>query len=458
MDEELHMEQARSYCKGHLFSYDARISTPPGLYMWPWLLSILTKVLSIPFLNSCICSVLFLRLICGCFAVLLWLEFKSWSRLSRRSISSTQLLFLWSHPILFFYYFFYYTDVPSLYFGLLCLRFSYKRSPVNAAIFATLATLHRQTSLMYHLVSCLILASQLFDCNAEMSPSSIVSFLWKLLANFIFNPIACFRLCWPHFVCFIGYGLWLVQRGTVAIGHAEHHRLIFHPTMVLYFLCYELLFYPPSVFLVLRFLKSLRDSSLYWQLMAMIFFLCVRYCIYLHPFLLSDRRHYTFLFVRCVFQKRKYLRYALIPFSLVATYSMEEKLRNLEILEQTYLKFLIAFPFIFIPLLELRYFVPNYIIIHLVCLVFTSTKLQGDFRKQKSKGERDVSHYTVNILDSDHLLFYRCLCNVCCYVVLLMVFYCFPLDHWKTDGLESRSLLSQLHLDCRKCALERMMP
>ncbi|GJQ10747.1 hypothetical protein GpartN1_g2538.t1 [Galdieria partita] len=459
MDEELHMEQAQRYCKGHLSSYDSRISTPPGLYLWPWLLSILAKLLFVSGLDSFICSVLSLRLICVCFALLLWLELKNWSRLSRRRISSIQLLFLWSHPILFFYYFFYYTDVPSLYFGLHCLRSSYERLPIKAAFFATLATLHRQTSLVYHLVSCLILTSHLLDCSAEMrSSSNIVSFLAKLLDNIMVNPLACFHMCWPHLVCLIGYGLWLIQRGTVAIGHAEHHRIIFHPTMILYFLCYELLFYPPSVFQVVRFLKSLRRSPLYWQFMSIVFFMCLRYYVYLHPFLLSDRRHYTFLFVRLVFQKSKYLKYVIILFGLVSVYSMEEKLLRLRVLERTYLTLLIGIPFTFIPLLELRYFVPNYIIIHLVCLIFTSNKFERDSRKRKGEGEQNVDCYSVNLCDSDNLTFYRCIWNVFCYVVFFMMFYCFPLDHWKGPGNDLRLLLSYLHLDCRKCALERMMP
>jgi alpha-1,2-glucosyltransferase len=171
MDEEIHMEQAQNYCKGYLFRYDPRISTPPGLYVWPWLLSVLTRLLPVAGLDSFICGTLFLRLISSCFAILLWFELKNWSRLSRRKISPTQLLSLWTHAILFFYYFFYYTDVPSLYFGLLCLRYSYKCSPIIAALFGSLSTFHRQTSVIYHFISCLILTSGLWSQSLDFRPS-----------------------------------------------------------------------------------------------------------------------------------------------------------------------------------------------------------------------------------------------------------------------------------------------
>jgi len=118
-----------------------------------------------------ICGTLFLRLISSCFAILLWFELKNWSRLSRRKISPTQLLSLWTHAILFFYYFFYYTDVPSLYFGLLCLRYSYKCSPIIAALFGSLSTFHRQTSVIYHFISCLILTSGLWSQSLDFRPS-----------------------------------------------------------------------------------------------------------------------------------------------------------------------------------------------------------------------------------------------------------------------------------------------
>lgn len=56
MDEEIHMEQAQNYCKGYLFRYDPRISTPPGLYVWPWLLSVLTRLLPVAGLDSFVSS------------------------------------------------------------------------------------------------------------------------------------------------------------------------------------------------------------------------------------------------------------------------------------------------------------------------------------------------------------------------------------------------------------------
>lgn len=55
---------------------------------------------------------------------------------------------------------------------------------------------------------------------------SIFACLYKLFGNLFHKPVAYFRLCWPHLVCFAVYAVWLTQRGTVAVGHAQHHRLV----------------------------------------------------------------------------------------------------------------------------------------------------------------------------------------------------------------------------------------
>lgn len=281
---------------------------------------------------------------------------------------------------------------------------------------------------------------------------SIFACLYKLFGNLFHKPVAYFRLCWPHLVCFAVYAVWLTQRGTVAVGHAQHHRLIFHPMMILYFLCYELAFYPPSVSLVARFFRSLVRYPLYWLSMSIVFFIFIRYCVYIHPFLLSDRRHYTFLFVRLLYQKTKYLKYAMIPCGLVSAYHIEEKLRKLDILERIYLMVLVGFPYVFIPLLELRYFIPSHIIIHLTHLVFASAKLE-----ENNGGEQKPD--TMNIVDSDDVAFYRCTWNILCVVALFVVFYCFPLNYWnRDDGFKLQTIFSLLRSDCSNCTLERLMP
>eukprot|EP00871_Galdieria_phlegrea_P005015 jgi/Galph1/5514/GphlegSOOS_G4122.1 len=454
MDEELHVAQAKQFCRNN-FTYDLRISTPPGLYFWPFAVCSLSRVFGHPFSAYFVCSTIVLRSITAIFGFLLWVEFQKWTRLSLRSVNRLELFCVWTHPVLFFYFFLYYTDVPALFFVLVGLRYSYQQRSLKAAFLIALATIHRQTSAVFHVLSCVILVYQSTP-SLHSSPTSFLCFINTCLQLLFSKPFKCLLVCWPHLFCIIGYSIWTFYRGSIAAGHVEYHGIVFHPTMVVYFLCYYFLFRVSNQVMMTSFLKDIMKRPKYWLMSIISTWLCLQYFDIIHPFLLADVRHYTFYFIRIVLIKFRFLKFLMIPCCMFSQYCYFERLKALGNVEYFCCVFLLFLPLSVIPLLELRYFIPIYVVMELFCVIFsTDRKVEGEEPcRPKSHAEKKLR----KSVDPHNTPTFQICWNFFWALVFLAVFFCFPVEWWKEIG----SMTSHLKAICRRssvdCSFQRIMP
>lgn len=401
MDELFHVPQAQQICSlfpAQLSSleYSRSITTPPGPYLLPALLSIIS-----PFF----CSTQGLRLISALLvAVSIPLLAVILRRLKARQPHCTQLACLKSvenpldapltvgacllvlHPVLFFYGNLFYTDPPAIFFLLACFKLSLEGRPVSSALCGVLSASCRQTSVVLH---AYIVFDELLD----------LSLRGESLRNAMTtaSPHAGAGLLYLYFFRWNSF--------QVALGDHAHHPVSLHPAMISYYAGYLILFGAPLMFatgsvtakrfasfagFVIRISRD-RQWQVWTWLVCFVLLLCVGVTgDYAHPFALSDNRHYVFYIYRRLLLRNGYFRYMGIPLYTLALLgpfvqivrlldASEEGIAKespelgellptprswakVELLSEASLVLAIAICTVPSTLLELRYFVPGFLL------------------------------------------------------------------------------------------------
>lgn len=306
IDEIFHLRQCQVYCKHDFFSWDNKITTPPGLYLLGTAYSHILHAFGVR--NSCgYDSLRSLNLLAG--TVVLPLV------LSMVKTTNFWKINLVSMPILFTYYFLFYTDVWSTVLVIACILTIAKNRSLKGALMANglgfCSLWFRQTNIVWIAFAGLYM----IDTRRRKHQSffaNIASFVkqalldWSLLIPFCFNGII--------FAAFVKIN------GGITFGDKENHQMTLHLVQIFYCFTFITLITTP-IWIGRSTLRSYYQFAIaghrFGNIVATILsFFAIHYVIQhftiVHPFLLADNRHYTFYIYRKILS-RSYADVVVVP-------------------------------------------------------------------------------------------------------------------------------------------------
>ncbi|OJZ91753.1 glycosyltransferase family 59 protein [Aspergillus luchuensis CBS 106.47] len=372
LDEAFHVPQAQAYWAHKWTHWDPKITTPPGLYLWSYVL----------------CAIaLFLRgsptqltpealRATNVAATAIALPLRLQTLLDRlRRVRNTRPSGAWlSHtvlniclfPPLFFFSGLYYTDILALLVVIEAYNWDLKRSseggfaPLSTLVFVVLglvALVFRQTNIFWvaiflgglQVVRRLRLSSK--RCEASgiadiaragwknelydpfVSDASIADYFKasiSLVVVALNNLGSVISSAIPYLLILAGFGGFVLWNDGVVLGHKEYHTAGLHLPQMLYIWPYFVFFsWPlllsPVVNLVLP--KSLlpkfidfgfpkKQKGLPKLLTALvvipIMLAVVHFNTIVHPFTLADNRHYVFYVFRILLRIHPAIKYAAV--------------------------------------------------------------------------------------------------------------------------------------------------
>lgn len=150
--------------------------------------------------------------------------------LGRPHPDSRTLLFL-TCPIILPFFALLYTDVPALLPILLQVLSTIRKRHLPAALFGLVATLVRQTSIVWVAFSCVYVVIEQVQAQGTSS--------WRQHVL----PLA--RRLWAYAAVGLGAAVFFHVQGGVAVGDSSHHPISFNPSNLYLFLLLAFLFFLP---------------------------------------------------------------------------------------------------------------------------------------------------------------------------------------------------------------------
>jgi len=421
MDEIFHVPQAQNYCHGNYHHWNDKITTLPGLYFAShFLLALLAKIVSYDVQS--ICTTINLRLInllflFGCIYIMKAI-LKATQKVESKSASNERdskensgtaskeresaeddirsnniflsALVLGFFPLLFFNSLIYYTDVGSTFFVLLTYLFGLQDQHYMASVTGALAIFFRQTNVVWvGFTAATSVLKQLPDINIYTSDWSqlftdIKMFIWTLFSRFVRILLVLF----PYLMVLLGFVVFVVKNGSIVVGDKSSHKACLNFPQLLYFTAFTMCF---SAFTMLRHISSQSKlkKAICWIIsikgmmvliiMSIVCFVMVAQFTYVHEYLISDNRHYTFYVWKKIFERHWSIRYALIPGYVFASIMILGLLSETQ--SQLWITlFVICTCAVTVPqkLLEFRYYIVPYIIYRLNINIGCKAELFGE--------------------------------------------------------------------------------
>ncbi|EIW86477.1 glycosyltransferase family 59 protein [Coniophora puteana RWD-64-598 SS2] len=376
MDEPFHIPQAIAYCKGEWSTWDPKITTPPGLYIWSVLLHrIFMFRCTIPMLRlTTTLTLLGLPVV-----VSRLLAFHQRVRPPPLLEPRPEALAVACFPIAWFFGFLYYTEVPSLVAVLCTVVAASQNRHGLAALLGALSCLFRQTNIVWVLYA--YAASQLMrlrfkrakDTTTKLhDPPALEAGPLDLLRSVASAPYVLSELARPlvpyTFVLAL-FGAFVWWNGGIVLGDKSNHVPVFHVPQLFYFVAFSTVMgWPALVFgqeggggIALAREVARRMRTLVTGLVSVLMAVAVHKFTIHHPFLLSDNRHYTFYVWRRIFMLHPVVPYLFIPGYQVCAWAWWLRTAQDQTLLQTLLLPILIVPTLLpTPLLEPRYFLIPY--------------------------------------------------------------------------------------------------
>ncbi|KAH9891022.1 glucosyltransferase [Cubamyces lactineus] len=386
MDEPFHVPQAQAYCRGDYWTWDPKITTPPGLY-------VLSLVLKKLFMLKCNLSMLRLTPMLSLLALPIALTpLVSYHKRERPPPSlATPLLeavILASFPLAWFFGFLYYTEVPSLVSVVSCVVFAMQGRHWLAALIGLVSCTFRQNNIIwvlyaYALSQILYLRFRralpnekppvrLHDPPAlEAGPADL---LWSILSAPRVLPDILSNFV-PYALVLAAFGVFVIWNGGIVLGDKANHVPAFHVPQLYYFVGFATAFGWPALLsspsgvrallqgITTRMFGNKRNTAVTCTVCAIMCLTIYKFTIQ-HPFLLSDNRHYTFYLWRRVFLLHPVVPYLLVPGYVACAWAWYLRIGHDQTLLQNLLLPVFVVPTLLpTPLLEPRYFLIPYILL-----------------------------------------------------------------------------------------------
>ncbi|KAI8601738.1 glucosyltransferase [Dissophora ornata] len=373
MDEIFHVPQAQRYCQGDFWTWDPKLTTPPGLYVISNLLLAAMRPLCSTYLLR-LTNLVYPVLILYTVAALLSHFHPHLTRQERFNTAAVIVCF----PVLYFFNFMYYTDGGSAAFVLLSWLAAKKKYHLLAALVCAVAVTFRQTNIIWALfilgTALLDLAStsdrRKFDPKAVFlhSPLQLINALDGFVRMLFAKLPNVLAMALPYLGLLAGFAAFVKWNGGIVLGDRSNHVPVLHVVQLFYFVAFTA---GLSIFAILGtvpFARLLRipSTSRSWiatLAVASVMVVCVQRFTIVHPFLLADNRHYTFYLWRLLSRHNWAILYALVPCYMLAAWFCWQAIAS----EQTMLWTVIyatatALTLIPSPLLEFRYFITPYLV------------------------------------------------------------------------------------------------
>ncbi|GAA5941290.1 dolichyl-P-Glc:Glc(2)Man(9)GlcNAc(2)-PP-dolichol alpha-1,2- glucosyltransferase [Sporobolomyces koalae] len=411
MDEIFHMPQAQAYCRGEWSYWDTAITTPPGLYLVPAVLSRLLSQVA-PAFSAWPCSLdalRFFNLILLAFLPMLYtallvsiqsatfsldaLRLKSRKKAHRaKQIESARWegLVIALMPVVGWWAWLYYTDLGSVMTVLASYKLSLDKRYLKSSLLGALSLLFRQTNIVWiAFIAGLAIVTRLRESSenrlydpllSAARPIDLVRTPCSVIHLSLFNLRAISRIVLAYLPIFIGFLLFVVLNGGIVLGDKSNHQVTLHVVQVYYFIAFSAVFTSPllvgpspsaAMKRIKKTLAMLTGSPM--RLLASIVVMTVmawtvRHFTIAHAFLLADNRHYSFYLWRRIINLNPVSRYLLVPGYLFAATLIYRKLvdshhmRVSSLVLFTVSTILVLVP---TPLIEPRYFLVPFLILRL---------------------------------------------------------------------------------------------
>ncbi|RMZ87428.1 hypothetical protein DV736_g5354, partial [Chaetothyriales sp. CBS 134916] len=346
LDEVFHIPQARAYWDGQWSHWDPKITTPPALYYYSWVISRARTLLD-PDFELTTGELRFVNFIT---LYILLVALYIWKRISKQQVHDGNVLqrefVIVSSPLIFFFSGLYYTDLFSALTVVITYSFWSASTQATGRMqviyqvlhfaFGALSLLARQTNIFWvaiFLGGLQILRTlknsyprqihdpQVSDAFLEDLPITATSLAQHILHS---NEDIIFQLfsdLWPPISLLAAFTGFVIGNGGVVLGDKSNHVATVHLAQMLYIWPAIVFFSWPT--LLPSLVSILMSAPNKLQLRArfpraatvlcflVIFTLVVHFNTVVHPFILADNRHYTFYIFRIL--RQPLIKYAAVP-------------------------------------------------------------------------------------------------------------------------------------------------
>lgn len=314
------------------------------------------------------------------------------SVMTRATISALTMSLL---PLLYFFNFLYYTDVGSTFFVLFMYLLHLHDNKCVASLVGVIAIMFRQTNVIWVVfVTGLTAVDTLIDwanhqhaylttgnSKSDKHKSSrkkdyTISEIIDIFMKSLFNDLLCIfplllsilQTCFSYICIIIGFLAFVFWNKGIVVGDRSHHTACLNFPQLFYFILFTSFFAFPYFFIpskIFAFLKDLATNYVKTLLFLCSAFISVYYFTYVHVYLLSDNRHFTFYIWARLFNRHFIIKYLMIPVYLCSYWVFIHLLQH----KSSFWK-LVYFISLFaatVPqkLLEFRYFIIPYLIFRL---------------------------------------------------------------------------------------------
>lgn len=353
MDEYFHLDQAISFYNSNFTYWNSKLTTFPGTFFTASLFMKFVHLIndSIPLLMS---ARLF-TLIISIFSFFLLGKFSS-------DNCSVFRLIITLLPINYFYNYLFYTDTFSTFGLILYFYFGLKENKNFILIFITamLSVLMRQNNIIW--VNLLPLSDGMNIIVEFLKNKSISQFMKNLIKTFVYYlPIVIVD---GLFVCFLKW-----NNFSVVLGDKSHHEMCLHFAQINHLLIFSLVIFPFINCKLFTLLKKefYTKKKFITFFISFILILCLVFTFnkfsYVHDFILSDNRHYSFYYFRKIYNVLIIRKIILVYISIVYALIIVD---NVNLLCDTkIISFCICATMCLIPakLVEFRYFISIFVIL-----------------------------------------------------------------------------------------------
>ncbi|KFD56889.1 hypothetical protein M514_02146, partial [Trichuris suis] len=380
IDEKFHFDQLHNYCDGNFTYWNAKITTPPGLYV---LSLAYVRGLSLLF-GSDSCSLPTVRF----FNVIATLLLFNVSYAVTKDVSLTRFrralnaLNCTIFPIFYFSTFLYYTDCCSLLLLSCCYVMAKAKQPMYSALFALLSVCVRQSNVVWVVFTAAIYFLESFEGYVKQQRFSYYDGKWSnlLISKLFWHDVILPELNYALVVLlFLSFAY---MNGGFALGDRQAHQVCLHISQLFYCVAVILLLGWPVLLSrsrVLSFAKSLYANKALYALVILLMTVCIRSFTFVHPYLLADNRHLTFYIWRRWFAVHYLCRFLFIPVYIFAFYCITCKLRRYGAMWKSVFWICLAACCIPNRLLEMRYFIVPFYTWRIHCPTPRTNKLVLEF-------------------------------------------------------------------------------
>ncbi|GAA5980146.1 hypothetical protein JCM11641_006928 [Rhodosporidiobolus odoratus] len=411
MDEIFHVPQAQAYCAGRWDKWDGAITTPPGPYLLPAVLSH-GRHLALSYSPSLLrdwypCALPNLRsynLLLGLSLPFLYRSLldiiqhssptqrctspgSMFTREKEKTGGDWEALVIALNPLVGWWAWLFYTDLGSLVLVLLAWKEALKGRWATSAVLGSLSLWFRQTNIVW----LAFIAGQgavgalkrrnpggVYDPMLAHAPStSLLRAPLSLLSVLLRHPLSLTPFVGAYLPVFGAAAAFVRWNGGIVLGDKQNHEPVLHVPQLYYFASFAAVLCTPVLLGGVGFEGCLRATAglvrtprrTLGSLVSLIA-TCwtIRHYTIAHPFLLADNRHYAFYLWRRVINVTPLERYALAPVYLVAGRLLSAGIAQARLATvSTAILFLLSTIAVLVPtpLLEPRYFLIPLVILRL---------------------------------------------------------------------------------------------